>query len=175
MNKVSDTLIQLFKDREIENNCISFFEPINKVNDDWIVMLCEDSKIGINTIKNIISDMERENVKNAIVLYHNSITVFAKNMISTVQDKKIEFFLYSEFMYNVTRHELVPKHILLSQLERANILKQYSLNEKTKLKFPHIMRSDPVCRYFNAKPGQMFKIIRDSNVTKKSITYRIVV
>jgi len=41
--------------------------------------------------------------------------------------------------------------------------------------FPKILKSDPVIKSLNAKPGDLIKITRKSNVTGESTYYRIVI
>ena len=174
MEKISKTLFSMLRDRNVEIECIHFDDQITRVNNDLIVIKIEEPKVGINSVKSIATSLDEYNVNHAIVLYSNSITAFAKNSLEALyeQNKTIEFFQYEELMYNVTEHVLVPKHILMSKEEKAKLLKTYNVPEK---KIPFIYKTDPVSRYFNAKVGQVFKIIRDSDVTYQSISYRLVV
>ena len=41
-----------------------------------------------------------------------------------------------------------------------------------KIKFPKILKTDPVARYFALKSGMMFKILRNSPEVGESISYR---
>ena len=43
------------------------------------------------------------------------------------------------------------------------------------LKFPKILKSDPIARMINAKIGDLIKIIRKNNTGKESIYYRVVI
>lgn len=174
MEKISETLFTMLKDRKYHVQCNDFDSNITVVNKDLIIIKIEEPKVGINSVKYIASSLDDYNVNHCIVLYNNSITAFAKNSLQSLlnEGKIIEFFLYEELIYNVTQHSLVPKHILLNYEEKKEILKTYNVTEK---KVPHISKTDPVSRYFNAKIGEMFKIVRNSDVTYKSIYYRIVV
>jgi DNA-directed RNA polymerase I, II, and III subunit RPABC1 len=162
------------KDRNVEINCKDFQSNVTVVNPSLIVIKLEDLKVGINSVKTISTHMENYNVSHCIVLYNNSITVFAKNEIQKLQSesKTIEMFLYTDLMYNITKHELVPKHILLSMKDKQEVMKKYKVTDK---QIPYVLKTDPISRYFNAKPGMLFKIIRSSNITYQSIYYRIVV
>jgi DNA-directed RNA polymerase I, II, and III subunit RPABC1 len=164
----------MLKDRNIDIQCENFNDTVTLVNPTLIVIKLGDAKVGINSVKNISSYMENYDVNHAIVLYNNNITVFAKNEIKSLQKegKEIELFLYTELIYNITKHMLVPRHILMTNEEKKVIMKKYKVTDQ---QVPQVLRTDPVARYFNAKPGQMFKIIRDSNITYKSISYRVVI
>jgi len=72
----------------------------------------------------------------------------------------------------VLEHELVPKHEILSEEEKKELLKKYNITEK---QLPKILASDPVVKAIGAKPGDVIRIIRNSPVAGRSIYYRIVV
>ena len=74
---------------------------------------------------------------------------------------------------NVFNHELVPKHILLSEEEKKNVIKKYGIKKLSQ--FPRILKSDPAVKLLGAKVGDLIKIIRKSNTAKESIYYRVVV
>jgi DNA-directed RNA polymerase subunit H (RpoH/RPB5) len=74
--------------------------------------------------------------------------------------------------FNIMKHELVPKHVILSDEEVKSLLTKYNIQPS---QLPKILDMDPVAVYIGAKPGQIVKIIRKSHTAKESISYRIVV
>lgn len=84
----------------------------------------------------------------------------------------VEIFLKKEMSFNLMDSIYVPEHILLSDAEKKEVLISYGCTER---EMPKIFVSDPVSRYFNAKVGQMFRIIRPSEMTGKAVYYRIVI
>ena len=73
----------------------------------------------------------------------------------------------------VTKHILVPKHILLSEQEKEEVIKKYGIKKLNQ--FPKIFKSDPIIKMLGAKEGDLIKIIRNENSGKESIYYRIVI
>ena len=73
---------------------------------------------------------------------------------------------------DVTKHKLVPKHILLSDTEAKTVLKKYNVNQNN---LPKILVTDPCVKMLDAKPGQIIKIIRRSQTAGMFTTYRVVV
>jgi DNA-directed RNA polymerase I, II, and III subunit RPABC1 len=65
----------------------------------------------------------------------------------------------------------VPKHLLLTEAEKKDLLLTYDCKDT---QIPRMVTTDFVCRYFGAKPGDMFKIYRPSPSSGFYITYRVV-
>lgn len=78
------------------------------------------------------------------------------------EKKKIDIF----------EHELVPKHVLLTEEEAKEVLVKYRINP---YQLPHIKASDPAAREIKAVPGNVIKIFRKSSTVGEAIVYRYVV
>jgi len=74
-------------------------------------------------------------------------------------------------MVDVSQHELVPEHTVLSEDEVADVLEEYGV-ERTSL--PKIKRRDPALPD-EAEPGDVIKVVRDSRTTDEAIVYRLVI
>jgi len=73
----------------------------------------------------------------------------------------------------ILSHKLVPKHIILDEKEKKEIIKKYAGGDPFKL--PYISRNDPVVKAIRAKPGDVIKIIRKSPTAGETVYYRLVV
>jgi len=71
---------------------------------------------------------------------------------------------------DVLKHKLVPKHRILSEKEKEELLKKYNVSLD---KLPKILITDPVVKALNAKIGDVIEIERDFEGFK-SIYYRVV-
>ncbi|MEM1895605.1 MAG: DNA-directed RNA polymerase subunit H [Nanopusillaceae archaeon] len=73
---------------------------------------------------------------------------------------------------DITQHELVPKHEILSEEEKKQLLERY----KVKLEdLPRIRINDPAIIKLKPKPGDIVKIIRKDPIAGETIYYRVVV
>jgi DNA-directed RNA polymerase subunit H len=81
--------------------------------------------------------------------------------------------LKQENKFDVLAHELVPKHYIVSEEEKQKIIEKYRITKLSQ--FPQIKASDPVVKAIGAKPGDLIKIIRKSNIAKEVVYYRLVV
>jgi DNA-directed RNA polymerase I, II, and III subunit RPABC1 len=130
----------------------------------------------LSTIDRIRSDNE-ETVDDAglniIIIYdHNLINnTVKKELVNNDAFAGIEFFLYRELQFNITKNKIVPQHIPLSKEEGAEVLEMYKC---TKTMLPRLLITDPVARYFGMKPGMICKIIRNSRSVGEYVTYRLV-
>ena len=74
--------------------------------------------------------------------------------------------------FDVMKHDLVPRHEVLSDDEARDILSRYAV---TPDQLPKIFANDAVARAVRAKPGQIIRIRRKSPTAGESIAYRYVV
>lgn len=137
------------------------------------VFFPDEPKIGIKTVKNYCQRMQEENISRAIIVVQQGMTPSAKQALVDMAPKYIlEQFLESELLINITEHELVPEHVLLTPEEKAELLARYKLKESQLMR---IQASDPVARYFGLKRGHVVKIVRPSETAGRYISYRLVV
>jgi DNA-directed RNA polymerase I, II, and III subunit RPABC1 len=130
------------------------------------------SKVGVLPIRLYIKEMQANLAFRAIIIVKDEITAFAKQIFVESKDIIIEYFKENELLVDITRHILVPKHELLEEDEKKELLKIYSIKE---LNLPKCLSSDPISKYFGARKGQIFKIFRNSETSGESVYYRVVV
>lgn len=143
-----------------------------KVNNDIKIIYHMKNKFIKNDLKKFLSTIEKdEDYKHIIFIFKEKINNNnEKNIQDLLEGVTYEMFSIKNLLFNITKHAYVPKHELLSTNEAADIMKTYSI--KNKSQFPIILKSDPVARYYDFKPGQLIKIYRSSTATGESITYR---
>lgn len=138
----------------------------------YFVMSPKVSVKKIKLIKDLIEE-DHEGFSCLIIVCKGSITSFAKQFITTdVNNLIVQVFSEKELSFNITKHELVPKHELLTEQETTHIKTRY----KTKLKhFPNLLATDPVAKYYGYIPGSLVRITRKSPTAGEYVSYRVVV
>lgn len=146
-------------------------EKADDESNQLFVFFPEDEKVGVKPIKVYTDRMRSENVSNAIMVLRVDITPFAKQAVQEMSEEfRIEHFKESELLVDITKHQLVPEHQVLTQNEKSELLKRYRLKET---QLPRIQPNDPVARYYGMKRGMVVKIIRPSETAGRYVTYRI--
>ena len=141
--------------------------------DQMFVFFPDDPKIGIKTIRTYCKRMQEENITRAIIVVQAGMTPSAKQSLVDMAPKYIlEQFLEAELLINITEHDLVPEHVVMTPEEKRELLAKYKLKDNQLMR---IQAGDPVSRYYGLKRGQVVKIIRASETAGRYISYRLVV
>lgn len=123
-----------------------------------------------NLLNKTIETYQDEEIKLIIILKEKGNGSIFKEINKEVY-KNVEIFMNKNMIFNITHHEFVPKHIILTEDEENEVLEKYST---TKNKLPKILKNDPIAKYYGMKTNQICKIIRKSPEVGDYIYYRLV-
>ncbi len=168
-----------FKNKDVPDVSILKFTTSKKDDskDKLGIYWNDDEKIGTKALKGYMDDMIKKNIKRGICILKYTMSTFAKHTIDefnhNTSNMYFETFDYSELMLNITKHILVPKHVVLSKPEVEELMTKYNLKKITQL--PKIHRTDPITKYFGLLSGSVVKVMRINQVGSIYLTYRIVI
>ncbi|KAF2834819.1 RPB5 subunit of DNA-directed RNA polymerase [Patellaria atrata CBS 101060] len=128
-----------------------------------------DANVGIKQLRQFCQHVDQNQFYTGVFISAVPVTPSALKIIPTVLPRIIETFLEQDLLVNITRHELVPKHVLLSKEEKAKLLERYRLKES---QLPRIQVTDPMAKYLGLRRGQVVKIIRRSVTAGRYASYR---
>ena len=74
--------------------------------------------------------------------------------------------------FDILKHGLVPKHIVLSEAEKNELMKKFNIMPH---QLPKIFSNDVVVKAVGAKPGDILKINRKSPTAGEILYYRFVI
>lgn len=132
----------------------------------------ETSGVGTKHVRAFNHFVDEQNFHTGIFITQTPISPSAVRLLTSIPGRIGEHFQEQDLLVNITRHELVPKHVLLSPEEKIQLLKRYRLKET---QLPRIQVSDPVARYLGLRRGQVVKIIRKSETAGRYASYRWVI
>lgn len=190
--KARKTVLEMIADRGIsvpENENITFEQLSIKYNTNNLDIYINDEVKNIkvyvhfhnevkgfgksdlkNIMQKIISTFNDENIQLILILKDKENSTVSKELSKDLY-KNVEIFLRKNMQFNITHHEYVPKHVVLSKDEEKELLDKYYT---TKGKLPKLARTDPIAKYYNMKPDQICKIIRKSPEVGEYLYYRLV-
>lgn len=135
-----------------------------------VIHFFDELKVGLKSLKTVLESFERQNVKNIILVCKEGLSPACKKIIEA--NPNIEVFYEKDLKFNVTKHELVPKHRILQEEEKGQLLKNLRIQES---QLPWIYTYDPVIKYLGGKRGEVVEILRKSETAGESLYYRLIV
>lgn len=133
------------------------------------VEFVDEASIGIKHIKTFAQLLSEKNYYTGIYISKAQPTSAANKIIPSILPTILEIFREDDLLVNISKHDLVPKHILLSQEEKRGLLDRYRLKET---QLPRIRVDDPMAKYLGLRRSQVVKIIRKSETAGRYASYR---
>jgi len=140
------------------------------------IKFINSNKVKPNSIREIITNITTEYLSNE----EDELIIVLKTKPnnSTLKIEKEKDYKHTEILwlgilqFNITKHNLVPKHSIVSKEELDLLLNKYNIPNIYYL--PLISRDDVIVKYYNFKPGTVLKIDRISQTSATHRFYRIV-
>lgn len=159
------------------DNMLTRYTPLPKPNNQTpspeigtvFVSFFDIPSVGIKHIKEFAHMLSEKNYHTGIFVTIAQPTASALKIIPSLLPTQMEIFREEDLLVNISRHELVPKHILLSPEEKQGLLQRYRLKET---QLPRIKLDDPMAKYLGLRRGNVVKIIRKSETAGRYASYR---
>lgn len=118
-----------------------------------------------------------------VIILRDKSTPTVVTAVNRAMDKYkifIQVFTIRSLMYNITDHQVVPKHERLNKKETQELLNGKEdklgllecLHIDHEKKLPHILDCDPVAMFIGLRPGEICKITRPSQSAGVHVVYR---
>ena len=146
------------------NNKASLEFTLNNNNKCSIYII--NAKVTSNIQGTPIDDFLSNNIDMHKIIVIRECSKKAVKQITT-DYKNAEFFFEYEMLEDIPSKCFIPEHQLLSIDELNELLSKFNHNELS-----IIYNTDMMSRYYNAKVGDVFRIIRPSVTSGNSIFYR---
>jgi DNA-directed RNA polymerase subunit H len=170
----AEVLIKLRKykliKKEKHEGAIAYTVNIPKDKEKALVWcILDEATVGIAMMNALYKLLEAKELARAIVITEGRFTHAAKQ---GAKKRKVELLPKSFPVFEIFEHKLVPKHEILTEKEKTEVLAQYKIQP---YQMPQIKSADPAVKAIGAKPGDMLRIIRKSATAGEHIAFRYVV
>ncbi|TKY62687.1 DNA-directed RNA polymerase V subunit 5A [Spatholobus suberectus] len=136
-----------------------------------LVIFCGTGVVKVTDIRNIAGQIvNRDTLTGLILIVQNHITSQALKAVNLFSFK-VEIFQITDLLVNITKHVLKPKHQVLTDRQKQNLLKKYNIEEK---QLPRMLQTDAIARYYGLERGQVVKVTYSGEITQMHVTYRCV-
>lgn len=181
IHTVVKTLCRMYIERKYTTKTLD--ELVNKItpsiNDDELLFTIDDKKYGIKFINMFLTTIKKEaSIENFLSKNTDTHKFIIINKLSDRAIKQIleyentEVFTIDELLIVIIDHNIVPLHILLTPDEKDKYFSVFNHHPRDMKK---IFVNDPIARFYGAKVGDLFKIIRSSITSGKEVDYRMVI
>jgi len=181
------TLCRMMIERKYTNKSITEIYNIIKSNNnnagdmiyDEILFTVDDKKYGIKVITTFLTTIKKEvSIENFL---NKNVDVHKFLIIDKLSDRAIkqileytntEVFTVDELLIVLIDHNLVPPHYLQTPAEKDEYFKVFNHHPRDMKK---ILVNDPIAKFYGAKVGDLFKIVRPTITSGKDVDFRIVI
>jgi DNA-directed RNA polymerase subunit H len=133
----------------------------------WV--LSGETTVGIAAINHMQKAMKDKEIERGIIVTSGRYTHAVKQ---GAKKKKIELLPKTFPAFDLFEHKLVPKHEILTEEEKAQLLAQYKVHP---YQLPQIKSADPAVKVIGARPGDILRVTRKSPTAGEHLAYRYVV
>jgi DNA-directed RNA polymerase subunit H len=156
--------------KEKHKDAISYIVSIPKEKQNALIWcIPEEGTVGIASINHLQKAMKDAKVERGIIITGGRYTHAVKQ---GAKRKGIELLPRTFPAFDLFEHKLVPKHEILTEKEREQLLSEYRVQP---YQLPQIKSSDPAVKAIDARPGDILRVIRKSPTAGEHMAYRYVV
>ena len=153
-------------------------------NNKLIVKYILTPRIRISNIQTIANNIIEDDTGNYDIKPNDTIILVVKDKITSEENleeyfekiyrtKKIfiQYFYVDTLTFNITKHNFVPKHEILTEKEKKELIETLNISSQSKL--AKIKKTDPVAKYYGMKINDVCKIHRISETSGIYHYYRL--
>jgi hypothetical protein len=178
---VMTNILKMFERRKLISSWSNEFTKLgNDISSKTIfeIVLSDKTKYSIYLVNAKLSSIVQgtpldEYLSNNIDVHKIIIAKdVAKKVVKQIvsEYKQAEFFFESDMLEDIPSKIFIPEHHIISEEEKKELLDKFSEQD-----LGRILLTDIMARYYGAKIGDIFKIIRPSSTAGKNVYYRKVI
>ena len=113
---------------------------------------------------------------NLVIVTKDSPNPALKNLLKMQFTQKgyyVNVYNIHNYLYNILKNKLVPKHEIINENRKKEIAEEYNIVSESQ--WPEISRFDPAAMAIGLRPGQVVEITRKSPTALDTKYYRLCV
>jgi DNA-directed RNA polymerases I, II, and III subunit RPABC1 len=135
-----------------------------------------DIKLAQKDMNCIHKLMGQKKAQHLIIIANNKATPKVTNVLG-ILGHNAQLFTEQELAFNITKHQLVPKHVKVDEQEKKHILEKYAKQPDGSIHIeilPAIFITDPIVKFYGFKVDDLIRIERPRLDGYYDYTYRVV-
>ncbi len=142
-------------------------KTIEKSKANLLVRVILDTPtVGVEILRNTIKARDIGEFTHAIIIGGERYTYAARR---EAKEMDVELLHHRFLSIDLFQHDLVPEHDIITQKEIEAIEKEYGID---RMQLPKIKAGDPAAKAIGARPGDVIRIIRDSETAGRHVVFR---
>lgn len=142
-----------------------------------LVLFCPPNDLTGKNLQTYVNLAEEDGCRLLVLVTPTKPNAIVKKTIDTKNRSaggrlKVELFEEDDLAVNITKHQLVPRHVPLTPEQTREVLQAHALEVH---QLPRLLSTDPVARYFGVARGDVVRIERHSESAGVYASYRQVV
>jgi DNA-directed RNA polymerase subunit H (RpoH/RPB5) len=122
--------------------------------------------IGVELLRNTIKERDNGEFSHAIIIGGERYTYAARR---EAKEMDVELLHRRFLSIDLFLHNLVPEHDIITDKEIEEVEKEYGISRE---QLPLIKVGDPAAKAIGARPGDVIRIVRDSETAGRHVVYR---
>ena len=138
-----------------------------KSKDTLLVRVILDTPtVGVEILRNTIKERDNGEFTYAIIIGGERYTYAARR---EAKEMDVELLHHRFLSIDLFLHDLVPEHDIITDKEIEEIEKEYGINRE---QLPKIKAGDPAAKAIGARPGNVIRIVRESETAGRHVVFR---
>jgi DNA-directed RNA polymerase subunit H len=168
-------LYKVITEDKFENYIDLICELENDPSSKMFARISLEDKVGVSVLRDYAKKLEEkqeeegEDKVKGLLVASNRFTHYARR---EAKEGGIWIITSKDPRFDIFTHDLVPVHEICTKEEANELLTKYNINRR---QLPKILSSDPAVKAIGAKPGQIVKIHRNSEIAGETMAYRLVI
>jgi DNA-directed RNA polymerase subunit H (RpoH/RPB5) len=159
------------------------FEPVGNQMDETkmytfdglLVVFSEKTRLTPTEFKNILAyAAENGHTSGTIIVTLSkapeSVVDILRQYVANKENPLVQMFYISHLNFDISKHEKVPSHRILTDDETTKLMKMYNIQDLKQL--PKIDSQDAMARWIGARPGNVVEISGLCVSSSDNVRYR---